>query len=225
VQPYKKLQEISQSRGELEVKENEIRGADDNLSALRELNVNIVQSIRDGVASIDRDFRITFWNKAMEDISGYAAEEILGKVASQFFPHLIEEGVDDLIKNSPRKLTAERLNVPYHMPNGKSGYWNEKRFLLLGLEEKVVGVLVVVEDVTEMLRLEQQLVKLQEEIRDRKLIDVAKDILMRKMDLSLSEAHKFIMRKSQENRIKVVEVAKQVISLLGTPEDKQKFTQ
>jgi len=39
----------------------------------------IISNIRDGVYFVDADRRLTFWNKAAEDITGYTAEEMIGK--------------------------------------------------------------------------------------------------------------------------------------------------
>lgn len=44
-----------------------------------ELYLNIINNLRDGIYFVDHDRRITFWNKAAEEITGYAAEEIVGK--------------------------------------------------------------------------------------------------------------------------------------------------
>ena len=43
------------------------------------LYLNIINNLNDGVYFVDTKRRITFWNNAAEEISGYKAEEILGK--------------------------------------------------------------------------------------------------------------------------------------------------
>lgn len=43
-----------------------------------ELYLNIINQLRDGIYFVDRERRITFWNKAAEEITGYPAEEIVG---------------------------------------------------------------------------------------------------------------------------------------------------
>jgi diguanylate cyclase (GGDEF)-like protein/PAS domain S-box-containing protein len=43
-----------------------------------ELFKKIVESLSDGVYFVDEDRRITFWNKAAEQISGYPAAEVVG---------------------------------------------------------------------------------------------------------------------------------------------------
>ena len=44
-----------------------------------ELYLNIINNLRDGIYFVDMERRILFWNKAAEQITGYSAEEIVGK--------------------------------------------------------------------------------------------------------------------------------------------------
>ena len=39
----------------------------------------IVESLHDGLYFVDRDRRITFWNKAAERITGYSSQEVMGR--------------------------------------------------------------------------------------------------------------------------------------------------
>lgn len=39
----------------------------------------LLESIADGVFTLNKNGRITLWNKAIERITGYSAEEALGK--------------------------------------------------------------------------------------------------------------------------------------------------
>lgn len=53
----------------------------------------IVDNIHDGLYIVDKDRAITFWNKAAERITGYAAEEVLGKKCSEnILTHLDGKG-------------------------------------------------------------------------------------------------------------------------------------
>lgn len=40
---------------------------------------NIINNIHDGIYFVDRDRKITFWSKGAERISGFSAEEVIGK--------------------------------------------------------------------------------------------------------------------------------------------------
>ena len=45
----------------------------------QQLYLNIIDNMHDGVYFVDTDRTIQFWNKAAEEITGYTAEEIVGK--------------------------------------------------------------------------------------------------------------------------------------------------
>ncbi|MDL2218624.1 sensor domain-containing diguanylate cyclase, partial [Christensenellaceae bacterium OttesenSCG-928-M15] len=46
---------------------------------MQELYLNIINNLSDGIYFVDNDRKILFWNKAAEEITGYSAEEIVGK--------------------------------------------------------------------------------------------------------------------------------------------------
>lgn len=58
---------------------------------MEELYLNIINNLRDGVYFVDLDRRISFWNKAAENITGYSAEEIVGKCCQDSMLHHIDE--------------------------------------------------------------------------------------------------------------------------------------
>lgn len=58
-----------------------------------ELYLNIINNLHDGVYFVDTDRKISFWNKAAENIVGYRAEEVVGKKCHEtLLNHIDEEG-------------------------------------------------------------------------------------------------------------------------------------
>lgn len=54
---------------------------------------SIVENLHDGLYFVDQDMVITYWNKAAERISGFAAEEVLGKSCSDsILTHIDSDG-------------------------------------------------------------------------------------------------------------------------------------
>lgn len=54
---------------------------------------SVLDNLYDGVYFVDRDRRITYWNKGAERISGYAAEEVTGRSCRDgLLNHVNEEG-------------------------------------------------------------------------------------------------------------------------------------
>ena len=70
--------------------------------------------------------------------------------------------------------------------------------------------------------LEQQLTDLKEELEQRKVVEIAKGILMREMGLSEDESYKLIQKRSRDENRKMGEVAKQVIDFFGMFEKTKK---
>lgn len=65
----------------------------------KELYRNILQNIYDGVYFVDKERKITFWNKAAERITGFSASEVLNKFCyDNILKHVNEYGCE-LCKN------------------------------------------------------------------------------------------------------------------------------
>jgi len=160
----------------------------------------------------------------MEEISGRSAEEVLGQVFYDIFPHFIEKGANGPHKSVIKGETVVQTNVPYLTPEGEARYTNQKYLPLKGVSRELAGIMVIVEDVTEMLQFEERVTKLQHEIEQRKLVEIAKGILMRELDLSEAASHRFIQKKSRDERARVWDVAKRVIESFGSLEERNKIT-
>lgn len=53
---------------------------------------NVLRSIADGVYSVDMDCRIVSWNRGAETITGWTAEEAVGRLCSEVLAHLNPDG-------------------------------------------------------------------------------------------------------------------------------------
>lgn len=57
------------------------------------LYLNIINNLQDGVYYVDTDRRLQFWNKGAERITGYTAEEVVGRRCQDtLLSHIDEEG-------------------------------------------------------------------------------------------------------------------------------------
>ena len=56
-----------------------------------QLYFNIINNLQDGVYYVDEERRVQFWNKAAETITGYSAEEIVGKKCPDTQLHHIDD--------------------------------------------------------------------------------------------------------------------------------------
>ena len=99
-------------------------------------------SLHDGVIVLDRNFHYIYWNRAMANITGLSGKQVLGlnKVAWEIFPHLVEQGVDKMMRRAMRGEVVQRKNIPFSLPGGKTGFTNEILMPLRSEDEKIYGV-------------------------------------------------------------------------------------
>ncbi len=66
----------------------------------------LLDSLFDGIYYVDRDRRITFWNKAAERITGYTREEVIGSCcADNLLRHVDESGRELCMSGCPLSAT------------------------------------------------------------------------------------------------------------------------
>ncbi len=214
--------DLKAAHEQLKSEVNERQRAEEEQRSQNEFIENVVQNIKDGLVVFDRDLRITYWNNAMEEISGTAADEVLGKVALEVFPHLIEEGVDELLKAALAGQDAARSNISHKTSNGKVRRTNERYLPMRDLAGDVTGALAIVEDVTEALRLKLYVDHLEEEFKECMLVDIAMGIIIQEFALSAAQGYRLIKKHSLDKKRKVGEVAMEIITLFGSPEEQKK---
>jgi len=116
----------------------ELAAANRELALLQEFSENIIESLPLGVATLDGTRRVNYWNRAMEGITGHGKEDALGADIVRFFgclaPGEINEGEIDC-SNELRKL---------------KGYVSK-------LTGGTIGYVIVLEDITERKRIEDEL--------------------------------------------------------------------
>jgi two-component system NtrC family sensor kinase len=129
----------------------------DELERMRQFSENILESLNDGLAVLDRNGRVVRWNRQMEELYGVRHESAVGLALDQLF----EPGVARMILG-PDAGAAEGT-AHYRIP--MSTRHEPPRRLLVNLgatplrdsHEAVVGSIVIVEDISTRVQLEEQL--------------------------------------------------------------------
>ncbi len=138
----REVQEVARLGEEAQVREAFIR--------------DVVESIRDGIVVVDREGRITAWNRAMEQLYGMTAIEARGLPILEAFPKLKAQGF--------AKILARILEENEEVALG--GVEHETRFrgrVTMDLKGsplrtptgEVIGAVFALEDVTERIQLER----------------------------------------------------------------------
>lgn len=74
----------------------------------QDLYRRILDSLQEGIYFVDCDRRITYWNKGAERITGYSAEQVIGKCcADNLLDHVNEEGVQLCKTRCPLSATIQ----------------------------------------------------------------------------------------------------------------------
>ncbi len=134
---------------------------------LHQLNERILRSVNLGIYTVDRKLVITSWNRRMEEMSGVLAADAVGNKLITRFPNLVREGIMERVRNVLESGQSEKLQLTHRTMNGKERT-QKRRLAPLRDGDKVTGVVVLVEDVTEFKRL------LDQTIRSEKLAEVGR---------------------------------------------------
>jgi len=113
---------------------------------------HVVDSLPDGVYITDRERRITYWNHAAEELSGYSAQEVLGKRCSEnFLMHIDDSGCLLCQGDCPLSRTLEdglphRADVYLHHKSGHRVPVEVRVRPIWGGNGEVVGAVEVFSD-------------------------------------------------------------------------------
>jgi len=140
----------------------------EELGRMREFNENILESLDDGLLVFDADERIVRWNRALEDMYGLTRASAVGRTLSEVFDQHFLDALRALHDEHPDGATVYRVPViaRFAKTDTKGESAADNRLLVnvtqaplqnaLG-EDEIVGTLVLIENVTDRVRLEEQL--------------------------------------------------------------------
>lgn len=130
----------------------------EEMARLKEFNENIIESINVGVLVINLQGRITNWNSALEAIYGLKRVEAIGRRITQVFQPEMLKALRALMQRAEWQK-GEPVNVykfRVSSVDGRDLTLNVSLAALQSKTEEVEGTLVAIEDVTERMKLEEQ---------------------------------------------------------------------
>lgn len=150
----------------------DLRTANNSLDLSRKYAEKLVEEVPVGIVALDHDYRITTWNKALTGISQMPTSSAMGKHISDLLGPQADAVVRSLAKDSEKSQSAEMRTCTVSLPSaGTCGYQGDRgddpdlgeHILRLvvscvhSLDEDGVGIVIMAEDVTEKVRLGEQL--------------------------------------------------------------------
>ncbi|MGA1868247.1 MAG: PAS domain S-box protein [bacterium] len=123
-------------------------------------NHNILQSLNVGLLTIDHSYYITSWNKKIEEIIGIPSKEARGKHLFSIFPYLNEVSLVNKIEHVIQSGNIIELgHIKGTDFNGKS-FWGEFNISPIKKEERIIGAVITVDDITSKISLQKELDKM-----------------------------------------------------------------
>ncbi|MGH9678688.1 MAG: histidine kinase dimerization/phospho-acceptor domain-containing protein, partial [Candidatus Acidiferrales bacterium] len=126
------------------------------IERLKDFSENIVESLNVGVLALDLDGAVESWNTQLETLIGVPRQDAVGRRVEEVLP-------PDLVAEIAARSSDDRVSSLYkfHMKNfaGRALIVNVSIAPLVGKSGDRIGRLVLVDDITQRIRLEEQMVQ------------------------------------------------------------------
>ena len=133
----------------------------EELDHLREFNESILESLDAGLIVVDRDERVVRWNRAIEGIYGLPHDEAVGRTLDELFDVAFVQALRGAREDSPEGATVYRMSVRSRRPDADARRLVNVTLVPLkppvGARAAPLGTIIILDDVTERVRLEEQL--------------------------------------------------------------------
>ena len=143
--------------GQLQVKAAE-------LDRMRQFSENMIESLNDGLVVFDFDGRIVRWNAGMERLYGVARADAVGRPLAELFDDGFAERLRTVEAESPGGAMWYRVSLQSRHGEGEGDAGEGRRLLvnvatapLLTPAGQSNGMMVIIEDITSRVQLEEQL--------------------------------------------------------------------
>ena len=130
------------------------------LDRLRAFNENILESLDDGLLVVTLDDRIVRWNRALEHLYGVPRSEAVGQTLDRVFDPAVVEAIRAARRDTPKGTLLSRISLVRRASTAPTMIVNLAVVPLRAAEGRIqttVGTIVIVEDITRRVELEEQL--------------------------------------------------------------------
>ena len=138
----------------------ELRLKAEELGRMREFNENILESLDDGLVVFDVDERIVRWNRALEGFYGLSQDAAIGRTLAEVFDVPFIDALRAARHEHPYGATLYRVPLTSRQQDRSKLLVNATEVPLqnpAGDASVVVGHILLLEDITDRVRLEEQL--------------------------------------------------------------------
>ncbi len=135
----------------------ELRTKADELERMRQFSENILESLNDGLAVLDRDGRVVRWNRQMEELYGVRHEQAVGRAVEDLFEAHVVRMIRGVSARTPDGAAYYKIPLATRHDSARRLLVNLGATPLRDSHSNVVGSIVIVEDISSRVQLEEQL--------------------------------------------------------------------
>src|SRR5258708_4337321 len=136
---------------------NSLREKAEELKGLTEYNENILESMDSGILVLDLEGQVVRWNRAMEALYGKRRDEVLGRALDDILPASFLEALRGSLVLGEKEEIAHIYKIHLPAANGRSLMVNVSVAPFQVRSGERCGTILILEDVTARVRLEEQL--------------------------------------------------------------------
>jgi len=120
----------------------------------RRFKDTLINNINIGVLAFDKNFRITTWNRLLEEHNNLKKEDVIGRHLFDLFPEYKSSGEEVFFRNV---LEGMSINLEDIHRSGKKGFFDAVLIPIKHEEKKITGGICIVNDISERKVLEDRL--------------------------------------------------------------------
>ncbi|HSC28928.1 MAG TPA: ATP-binding protein [Vicinamibacterales bacterium] len=129
----------------------------DEVARMREFSENILESLNDGLAVVDRDDRIVRWNRRLEELYGVGHEDAVGRRLDEIFDAGFNGVLQSARRESPEGAAFYRVPLETRQEPARRLLVNVGTTPLRDSDGAIAGTILIVEDISARVQLEEQL--------------------------------------------------------------------
>ena len=135
----------------------QLRVKADELERMREFSENILESLNDGIAVVNRDDRIVRWNRRIEELYGVRHEHAVARRLDEIFEPAFLEVLRAARRESPEGAAFYRVPLVTRLDGARRLLVNVATTPLRDSDGAIAGTIVIIEDISARVQLEEQL--------------------------------------------------------------------
>ncbi|HEY0874662.1 MAG TPA: ATP-binding protein [Vicinamibacterales bacterium] len=135
----------------------QLRVKAEELDRLREFSDNVLESLNDGIAVLNRDDRVVRWNRRLEELYGVRHELAGGKRVDEIFDETFFETLRSARRESPEGAAVYRVPLVTRHDPPRRLLVNLATTPLRDSDGAIAGTILVMEDISSRVQLEEQL--------------------------------------------------------------------